>query len=108
MAKVSRGHRHHRITQEMSDSKVLLTMAAGKPAAIALLSKLYQADKGPFMYALYVLDSIGIYGSNIFRLYADVCDEDINKFYDVIHKVAVSEEEILNLKTTLGHGWVDD
>lgn len=108
MAKVSRGHRHHRLTYEMSDLEIMLTMAAGKPAALSLISKLCMADKGSFFYALYVLDSIGIYGSNIFRLYADVCDEDISRFFDVIHKVCMSQEEILKLKTTLVHGWVDD
>ena len=108
MAKVSRGHRHHRLTHEMSDRDVLLTLAAGKPAAIQLLIKLCQADKGSTLYSLYVLDSIGIYGSNIFRMYADLCEEDMSRFFDLIHRVSVSEEEILKLKTTLGVGWVDD
>ena len=108
MAKVSRGHRHHRLTKEMSDREVILTLAAGKPAAIALLFKLYEANVLSCLYALYVLDSIGIYGSNIFRIYADICEEDTNRFYNIIQKVCVSKVEIVKLKATLGHGWVDD
>ena len=108
MAKVSRDHRHHRITYEMSDREVLLTLAAGKPAAIALLFRLYEANMLSCLYALYVLDSIGIYGSNIFRIYADICGEDSNRFYDIIQKVCVSKSEIVKLKATLGVGWVDD
>lgn len=96
------GHRHHRLTQEMTEMEIYKVMCNGKPAALALILKLSKLHRFELLYALIVLDSIGIYGSSLFRLYTEICNNNERKFYTTIHELSMSSEKIVEVKHLLG------
>ena len=96
------GHRHHRLTYEMAEMEIYRVMCNGKPAALALILKLSKLHRFELLYALIVLDSIGIYGSSLFRLYTEICNNNERKFYELIQTLSVNEEKIIEVKNLLG------
>lgn len=73
-----------RITLDMSISEVILTMCDGNPGALTVcVQSMKHGDAidpdgamGGLFYILR-LDDMGIYGSRIWMLYKDVCQQDI-------------------------------
>ena len=96
------GHRHHRLTYEMAEMEIYRVMCNGKPAALALILNLAKLHRFDFLYALIVMDSIGIYGSSLFRLYTEICNNNERQFYELIQNLSMSEEKIVEVKNLLG------
>ena len=68
-----------------SAMSICLKMSEGNPGALSIVTSLLKQNAlidpngiGPFT-AILQLDSIGIYGSEIWILYKDVCEEHISK-----------------------------
>lgn len=74
-----------RITLDMNIKDVIIAMCDGNPGALNVMMGLVnEGDKidpeagfGGGFHALLNLDSNGIYGSRIWMLYKDVCDQDL-------------------------------
>jgi hypothetical protein len=77
-----------RITLEDTGKEAIIKMADGLPGALRVCIDLFQeGDKidpvgGPWMYLL-ILDMNGVYGSQIWMLYKDVCGQSL------IHMMAI-------------------
>jgi len=72
---------------DMTPGELIAKMSDGNPGAITVLYQILQeapvidpveALTGGIMKVL-ILDDIGIYGPNIWMLFKDVCNKDINK-----------------------------
>ena len=83
---------------ELEDSiqDVVIKMSDNNPGAINILMS-FLISKDKFDYVL-MLDSIGLYGSNIYKLANDCCNNDEDKFLKVLddwQKSIISSETIL-------------
>ena len=90
------------LTPEMTDLEILRIMSSGKPAALLFLKRLIEHDQFEGMYSLMVFDRVGIYGSNIFRLYTNYCHENPTDFFNLISKMSTCTEKIVDVKKFLG------
>lgn len=75
-----------RLNQCMQD--VVLIMSDGNPGACACLCSMlakkdWYGGCGALMLVV-MLDEMGIYGSDIYKLWNDCCDRDLNKFETVL------------------------
>ncbi len=79
------GHRtHERIELHDSGVDIAAKLSEGNPGALSVIVEIAQRARvidpahilGPIGY-FHSLDSAGIFGSEIWRLYKDVCGEDI-------------------------------
>jgi len=75
-----------RISMDLSPMDIFIKMSDGNPGGLSALLQMYEhgalIDPMDFMGefgAMFALDSHGIYGSRIWMLYKDVCDENIGK-----------------------------
>jgi hypothetical protein len=68
--------RRERITLSMSTSDAIVAMCDGNPGALSVCVQLMKEGPHGFFRVLY-LDSLGIYGPRIWRLYKDVCRQDL-------------------------------
>lgn len=68
----------NRITLESTPISAIVAMSEGNPGAVQALSELMKTDMG--FIDLCHLDDAGIYGSDIWVGYKNVCDFDIEKF----------------------------
>ena len=68
----------NRITPNMTIGDVLAVMSEGNPGALAFLTELIQSDPTASL-AVLVLDSFGIYGEKIYKLWNDCCGRDFGK-----------------------------
>lgn len=80
-----------RITLNDAAESMITKLAEGVPAAVAVLAEILErgAEIDPYSFAgsfsgLLKLDSLRIYGSDIWTLYKRVCDEDIVKTLAVL------------------------
>lgn len=77
-------------------------MSDGKPASLSLLNKLLSVlGTYNFICAMEILDSLGIHGSNILRLFYDKCGEDFQKFVDFIELVKTDVSTIIETRNFL-------
>lgn len=86
----------------MTEKEIYRVMCNGKPAALALILKLSKLHRFELYYSLIVMDSIGIYGSSLFRLYTEICENNELKFYTMIHELSMSREKVVEVKNLLG------
>lgn len=75
-------NRNPRIKLEDSPIEMMIKLAEGNPGAITVLANLFREEKdidpdaalAPF-HTILALDDMGIYGSNIWILFKDVCGQ---------------------------------
>jgi len=65
---------------------ILLKMSDGNPKAVTVLAQLMTGifHEVPGFMLILNLDSMGVYGSHIWRLYKDCCKQDINEMEKVL------------------------
>jgi hypothetical protein len=95
---------HERITLEDNIMSMLTKMAEGNPGAVGAMMSIIE-DKGKIdpddfmgsIGAILSLDSIGIYGTDIYVLWSDICDKKTNKMLAVLrsHQLGYLTESIL-------------
>lgn len=66
----------------------LVKMADGNPGAANALVELVKLDG---INSVMMLDRFGIYGSDIYILWSDICDRDAFKMHDVIERARMGE-----------------
>jgi len=94
--------------------EAIMKIAEGNPGALRVCMELYQhtgnidpdsAFGG--LGSLLALDSLGIYGSKIWMLYKDVCNEDLVSMVMVLRSEQlgfISENQVTNAIETRGSG----
>lgn len=89
---------HNRIRAGMTPEGILSVMSGGNPGAINVMLKLLetaskaQMDMGfSGIMLLFHLDTMQIYGSNIWILYKDICEENISTMIDIIQAAIWNE-----------------
>ena len=82
-----------RLTPKMTDSEKIITMASGKPATLDLLQRLVDDNHYMTIHSLEFFDTLGIYGSNIFRLYTDYCNESSFEFSGLVADMVKMSDE---------------
>lgn len=83
--------RHSRIELQMTGMDIVIALAEGNPGAITVMGKMFEVGEavdpdsalGP-LNGLVLLDAYHIYGSRIWRLYKDVCGQDISRTLGVL------------------------
>lgn len=65
----------------------LVKMSNGNPGAVVALSELLKFNDSGLGLILW-LDDFGIYGTDIYVLYSDICDKDVKKMSAVIRATA--------------------
>ena len=96
---------------ELSDSFINIAskLSEGNPGALNVIMTLVKesptidpdAAMGPFAHLL-SLDSFGIYGSNIWILYKDICGQDITNMIAVLRAIQLGILPIGMLKRAIG------
>lgn len=92
-----------RLKLEDSIQDAVIKMSDGNPGAINVLMPLIM-NKEDFHLVLH-LDSIGLYGSNIYKLANDCCNNDMDKFKTVLSawaKSKVTRSEIIKNVVNVG------
>lgn len=64
--------------------EALVSMSDGNPGAAVALSDLIKSDEEGGLSMVLWLDQWGIYGTDIWVLYSDICDKDVKKMSAVI------------------------
>lgn len=82
------------LTDTITES--LAKMADGNPGAVTVLLQLMPMENG--VMKVIHLDSIKIYGSDIWVLYKNCCGEDINKLVHVLNENRMGELETQTIK----------
>lgn len=65
---------------------VVVKMSEGNPGAMQVLMQMLSTPVGG-LHNILVLDSLGIYGTDIYVLHNDICERDLNKTLGVITAV---------------------
>lgn len=68
-------------------SDVLLKLSEGNPGAMTTLFEIMKAkndDEIKYLDTFLVIDTMELYGSNLYMLWNDCCNRDINKVLEVI------------------------
>ncbi len=73
-----------RITINMTFKEAILVMVEGNPGAVAVLGQLFKKRGEDAIVLCCHLDEMGIYGSDIWIAYKDVCGEKIDKLIPMI------------------------
>lgn len=65
--------------------EIITEMSEGNPGALTVLTQIVE-DKDPirFMNFAMKLDSLGMYGSDIWLGYKDHCDQDVEKYHELV------------------------
>lgn len=88
-----------RINLSDSISTVFTKMADGNPGALKVLLEMIKISETGVngLFTILNLDSLGIYGTDIYVLYNDICDRNISKTMAMISAVelGILQEEIL-------------
>ena len=72
--------------EEKSVIEAITIMSDGKPASLSILGDLLSnLGTFKFMYTIQVLDSLGIYGSNLLRIFYDKSEGDFQKFLEFVN-----------------------
>ncbi len=86
-----------RLSPGMTAEEMIWALSDQKPVTLCLLKKI--CDENPYKAFLLMvyLNNLGKYGSTIFKQFTDECDENVDKFFqiimkEVIHKYALTEE----------------
>ena len=85
-----------RITTDMSMQDMLITMSEGNPGALICMIQMMNSDPMALLDIM-LFDSIGIYGSKIYKVWNDCCGRDMGKFKETIQAFRdwkFSEKEI--------------
>ena len=64
-----------RLTLEMTGQESIVAMCQGNPGAVNVLCQMVKNDDLPL---LFVCDSLGLYGSELYMLWSDCCYRDYN------------------------------
>jgi len=72
-------------------------MAEGNPGAIQALCELIKSDPDGILRMLY-LDTLGIYGTDIYILWSDQCGRDVTKFANLLTAAQVGKFDQQRLK----------
>ena len=104
-----------RIGIDDSGLDIAVKMAEGNPGALSVLTRTFnEAEKidpdnafGPFGPAM-ILDTFGIYGSDIWVLYKDVADQDLAKMIGILRAVQMGVTHQGELKLALVRGMTDE
>lgn len=62
----------------------MIKMSEGNPGALTVLMILIKEDEMNIVKYILALDTLEIYGSNIYILWNDCCDRNISKVKDII------------------------
>lgn len=86
-----------KINSEDTFQDVMTKLSEGNPSAMTALSDTLDT-KGltEFMKLSLRLDLLDIYGSDIWRLYSDHCEENADQFYDLLMKDQERVQDILD------------
>jgi len=95
------GQSKERISGHDSVIEVVYKMSDGNPGAISVLAQIMSGEFHgvPGFILMLNLDSIGIYGANIWMLYKDCCGENILEVEKVLRAWQlgkISEEDVLS------------
>lgn len=104
-----------KIDLEDSATTILLKMSGGNPGAMGVLAtvlkdgeKIDPQDFAGGLGAILHLDSMGIYGSDIWLLYKDVCGQSVVAFIAAIRAVQLglrTREQLKHAIANRGDGW---
>ena len=93
---------------QLSDTMatIITKLSEGNPGAISVCIKLITENEKidpdstlAYLSSLLLLDSLGIYGSNIWILYKDICNQNINYFIAILRAFQLgflSQETLLS------------
>lgn len=94
--------KRHRLRYDMSSHELISTISDGKPITLAFLIKEFQQMAlFDFVCQCCILDSIGIYGSNIIRLYYEYCHGNSIDFHNLILKIASDTTLLIQIRSYL-------
>ena len=103
MTKQHKRKRSH-LQPNYSELQMIFILSEGNPSTLMIFSDLlhghYLSCKFDFVLLCIILDSIGIYGSNITRLFYNYCYGDIDKFCNLIFNFN-NIETLLKVKSYL-------
>jgi len=63
---------------------VIIKMSDGNPGALRVLMEMLQKEDG--LLNIFILDDMNIYGSRIWVGYKDICNYDLDKYFELIKK----------------------
>jgi hypothetical protein len=91
-----------RINLSSTTLEALVAMSDGNPGAAVALSELIKNDESKGLLQVLMLDEWGIYGSDIWVLYSDICQKDVLKMSAVITATQRGKFNSATLKNACG------
>lgn len=79
------------LSPDMSVMDALVTMSKGNPGAATVLAELIKSDEWGFIDVFH-LDDAGLYGSNIWIAYKDICGQDIDRLRTAIRDRTIGDQ----------------
>lgn len=80
-----------RINSEMTGKEVIIVMCGGNPGAVNVCLMLIEKDEWAFVDMCH-LDDMGIYQSDIWICYKDICHENIEELINKIRDHSILDE----------------